>query len=831
MANFLIPGRRRFIPQPGAPINLAHPLARGLVAYYPCNEGAGATINEATGLAGSMTGTANTSRLMWTPGSQFNVTPASPLSDQAAIVPNYWGNTSSGSGYFQGSNLASVDNLSNFTVQAWITQPLYAAGSGGGVIVGKYGSGGTSTGAGWAMFACNISSVFKLSMGTQQSGGSVFSEIDATATAFSVKNTPLHMVGTVSARAAQKIYFNGKDAGATSSGSGTPSGYSNTGLLCIGNDSGAPSTDFFSGAVSHVAIWNRVLSQNEIETLYADPYCMFKQPIIRRRGVLGKGPSTAQSLLPKGIQSAELFGAAGFSRIILPGGIISEEKFGSFGAGSSLLPLGIASHENFGADNIVNNPGSNVFPGGVTSEEKLGAENIVEGTGITPGGIASEEKLGEPTISINLLPLGITGAAVLGAIKITKGTKTPIVIPGRSTSKFIKPPLGSILDTSSSLTQGLAAALILSEGGGLQTKELVTGTNGAFTGTTKPTWFSGLFGSSAKFSQSIGSNILFPSRPSYTDMGLNGPMGVSFWFNFTTADISAGGVTLMGKSDSTDGTPGNTAGWNINCDNWTVAGGPNSGPHYYLKLEFERSVTNKMCGAQIDGLGLVPGWHHYVICSAGGAAMPTVDDYTIYLDGVLIPQGASNRMFFTGTGTNTTSDSGLSFSLGAHPDGSVPMAGGLDNLLFYKRVLTSDEAQKLYTDPFCYMKKRKNPFISLASNVLQFVFPGGIKTEEKFGAENANIPPSLGVTPLGITSAETAGAAILSTAQFLAPGGIVSEEAFKIIMTQIASIQDLFPGGIVSLEFVEDTNFSGFVITSPKGRIFKPFPLSRIFSE
>ncbi|MHC4463336.1 MAG: LamG domain-containing protein [Planctomycetota bacterium] len=60
---------------------------------------------------------------------------------------------------------------------------------------------------------------------------------------------------------------------------GTPDGTFSTpfdGSFCIGT-SYASSVRELDGIIDHIAIWNRVLTLQEIQTLYQDPFCMFKQ--------------------------------------------------------------------------------------------------------------------------------------------------------------------------------------------------------------------------------------------------------------------------------------------------------------------------------------------------------------------------------------------------------------------------------------------------------------------------------------------------------------------------------------------------------------------------
>lgn len=883
MAGIFLPSRPKLIiPPPGTLANLNHPLMRGIQTMFLCNEGGGVSIADCTkkNPAGSL--------------ASSTVGPAwfKPNSSGGGQAPLSLGiNGGSSIGHWQCGNIC--DNLATFTVAFWSYH------NSGGCVIGKFGSGGFSSGQGWGV----VVNGNRYNWICQMAGGSVYQQYYATADGSSLFNQNRHWAFTISNYLLTGLYIDGVSFATSQTGTGstgTVTTTTNSNQLQFGASTGT--TDPTNGmSVNAAGVWNRVLSAGEIQQLATDPFCFIQQP---SKTLLSKGrivkKLTALNLTPLGIASQEALGAPTFGLGIGPGGIKTEEKFGAqliantqiltpFGITSqemlgapgtalNLLPLGVTSQEIIGAENVAINNASNILPGGVTSQEGVG-EPIITGAGINPGGISSAENFGGAGLALNLLPLGVTSQEAIGAIKAALGLKKLITVPQRRYMKRWKPITGTQLNPNSSIIQGLVLASPFLEQGGNTSRDLIGHEQANFVAPFTP--ISWVRTDNGFAPQCVNSNrVLYPTQPRFTDLPLtgNGSMSVSFRILFNSSICGGFGGTIMGKSDSTDGSAGSTAGWNVNCDNnySTMTGidpsyvtspinyipNTSSGPHV-IKLEFECDQWNKQGGVYVPN---TPDnqMHQITICTQGGmvGAAAELDDYTVYLDGQLIVRDPAHRSFIIGakyfycaSGNQTTSDAAYNLSIGAHPGGSNSIQSPIDNVLVHNRVLTADEAMQLYVDPYCYLQRPKRLFAALASSSLQYVFPGGVSSEQKFGAESFAVQTAQSITPLGIMSAEEAGATIFATAQILFPGGIPSEarvggpnantpivqfinpdgiasaENVGSVEATIANIQNLFPGGIVSLEFVEDSNFSGFVVKSPEGRTFRAPPIRRIIRD
>ena len=139
--------------------------------------------------------------------------------------------------------------------------------------------------------------------------------------------------------------------------------------------------------------------------------------------------STAQTLFPTGIASAEAFGSLSVAPgavTIAPAGIASAEAFGAFSVAPgavSIAPTGISSAEAFGSFTLTAGAVS-VFPNGIVSAEAFGNFTVSPAQFISPTGIASAEAFGAFTIStgvVFLFPSAIASAEAFGAFVIAPG--------------------------------------------------------------------------------------------------------------------------------------------------------------------------------------------------------------------------------------------------------------------------------------------------------------------------------------------------------------------------------------------------------------------------
>src|SRR5581483_1554626 len=109
-----------------------------------------------------------------------------------------------------------------------------------------------------------------------------------------------HGVFAVSSYVATAIYIDGAKVSTTVVSNGAVTTTTNTGNLTFGGDT---ASDWWNGSLDNVGIWNRVLSADEIERLYIEPF-YFMTPGGRTffsKGRIGKARGPVQTLLPNGI--------------------------------------------------------------------------------------------------------------------------------------------------------------------------------------------------------------------------------------------------------------------------------------------------------------------------------------------------------------------------------------------------------------------------------------------------------------------------------------------------------------------------------------------------
>lgn len=819
------------------------------------------------------------------------------------------------------ANVGNIcDNMPTFTVSLWLTNQA-GAGPTFGCLVGKMGSGGFSTGQGWgAAIQWDVNSI-KTNQPyviTQTSGGSAWASYNAenpiaNGWPLAAANSQYisgwhHVVYVVTSYVPTAIYIDGVKQVITNTGQGTvPVTTTNINPLILGTDFASATQDSSGMPLCGVGVWNRALTQDEVQELYADPFCLWNvgKTFASKAGLIkipaasltlhptgivsGEslgGPSLSQNMSPLGIVSQEMLGAAltGTTQILTPDGIPGGGAHGAQGVAETLNMAGLQSTEALGNNNVATNNASNLLPGGIPSGETPGATLVELGTNLPDtGGIGSGETFGGGNTGITINPLGVPTAESLGGLRAALNQTKRFAIPGRRQPKYQKPPTGTGINYNHDIAQGLVAAFPFNENAG-QPRDLVTGKPTLFGthptvngGVLNPgniiTWAPGIFGSAP---YSVGGTFGGPPPPTGGNYNYGGVlewlkpqiqwdlndsptgMSVSFWMYLQWSQgylpnqqlgYENGGVSIQGS------VPQNynatlVCGWVMNVDNWTPTGGPGTDTSWYLKLEMEYFDDNKQGGIKIlgpSGYSLLNQWHHYVLCTAQGTNAPTTDDYTLYLDGELIPSGDSRRIFYPGTGTEADvgvplgSDALRYASLysfaGLGPDGggslqSSGMAGQLDNVLWHNRVLTPAEVQLLYTDPFCYMQKPKPRLISGSTGGPSlFITPLGIVSQEKLGALQATLTNAFNITPGGIPSQAALGATQVLNTQQLFPLGIVTQENFGAVQAALANVQFLEPGGIFTLEgFGSESIIAVGQVTTPPGRTLQPQPVYRVIN-
>ncbi len=85
-------------------------------------------------------------------------------------------------------------------------------------------------------------------------------------------NTWHQLVGVFASNTSRLVYFDGKP-GTEDTNNSVPSGYDRTSIGALRRPA---DTGYFSGKIACAMIWNRVLTENEIQQLFANPYAMFE---------------------------------------------------------------------------------------------------------------------------------------------------------------------------------------------------------------------------------------------------------------------------------------------------------------------------------------------------------------------------------------------------------------------------------------------------------------------------------------------------------------------------------------------------------------------------
>lgn len=237
MSLILAPTRSIVRPKPhvGAQLDRAHPLSRGLVGAWLMNEGAGSVVRDVSG--NGYTGAITSAT--WSPG-RFGTCLAM-----------------GGSGTVNAGDIEVLDGCSALTISIWCMATTLGFPD-IGVLVNKDAGSARS-------FYLRVGTTEILSFGVYNSDGTLGST-QSDAFWKSDAGTWRHIVGvwdgtTVSA------YINGVLNGTPGSLSGVMR--SNAYSVGIGTD--------WPGSIDGPMVWRRALTASEIQSLYRDPYQMFRR--------------------------------------------------------------------------------------------------------------------------------------------------------------------------------------------------------------------------------------------------------------------------------------------------------------------------------------------------------------------------------------------------------------------------------------------------------------------------------------------------------------------------------------------------------------------------
>lgn len=250
MAGIILPPRSRFIKPPlGVPANMAHPIARGLLGYWPMGEGAGLNIYDATGQNGpGVLTAASVQTPIWKSAGKFG-----------PYIDNNFGNSSyvalpTSVGSTLGANLpCSFSVWANFNA---FTSSNFAA---------LISANSTTKGMG----------IFNESTSGPTFVSDDISHIKIPAASITVGQW-VHLVGTWDGNGSRVLnvntfmYLNGVSAGVTN----TDTTYTVNPKCTLGLGGGV---NYFNGLYDNAAIWNRVLTPDEVMQLYLQPFVLLRQ--------------------------------------------------------------------------------------------------------------------------------------------------------------------------------------------------------------------------------------------------------------------------------------------------------------------------------------------------------------------------------------------------------------------------------------------------------------------------------------------------------------------------------------------------------------------------
>lgn len=247
-------------PLVGSKVNLQHPLARGLVGYWPLNEGAGAGVNDASAqsLKGLMAGTIPANAWIGSPlGTAANFTGANYITSD----------TNWNIAHFSGPNTIAIRVMFNSYPTSGNLMSLagtkYQSSAGKDVqLVDIHNNAGTL--------------LLRFFSG-------VFSGTTATTTwTFTTTTMPLnvwHTIICVADGTNRIIYVNG-EAKTTSASAVVAVATSGTKWVIGAIDIDAAISRYVNGSINHVGYWKRALTQIEVKQLTSNPNQLFrKQPI------------------------------------------------------------------------------------------------------------------------------------------------------------------------------------------------------------------------------------------------------------------------------------------------------------------------------------------------------------------------------------------------------------------------------------------------------------------------------------------------------------------------------------------------------------------------
>lgn len=168
-------------------------------------------------------------------------------------------------------------------------------------------------------------------------------------------------------------------------------------------------SEWFTGLIRDVRVYNRALSDEEVGAYFTDPRLSLDlyYELGRRKWFLPE--AALQLILPNGIATGEAFGATKLNLWLTPSAIASAEALGTAKLNLALSPSAIASAEAVGTAKL----NLQVAPSAIASVEAVGTAQL--NLQVSPSAIASAEAIGTAKLNLQMTVSAIASAEQFGS--------------------------------------------------------------------------------------------------------------------------------------------------------------------------------------------------------------------------------------------------------------------------------------------------------------------------------------------------------------------------------------------------------------------------------
>lgn len=265
-------------------------------------------------------------------------------------------------------------------------------------------------------------------------------------------------------------------------------------------------------------------------------------------------------------------------------------------------------------------------------------------------------------------------------------------LPGLLVDRQFKPEWGRVLDGGIAGEKGIIGAWLFNEGVGTISTDVQGGNNGAFTGTTNPTWAAGPYGLEINFIAGSLQGINVGNPPILNTLQ---SMTIVTSYHLLTAPTGGAGYVLVGKDDATNGR---SFALDVNSSG--------QGARFYL--------NGSSNGIAIEGRAPANGDDRVVV----GTYDQATGALKLYIDGMLVANG-------TGTTAGVavpTSTANLRFGRRDYSGAEGYLDGRLRYTYLANRAWTAEEVREQFLNPYFLLQNDSvDRFYSLAGAASQGV--------------------------------------------------------------------------------------------------------------